>query len=61
MTELEQDLKDAEIDINKLLKIIVELEGERDTLRTAIKQYLECQTTNQWVTHFKKALEVGNE
>ena len=56
MTELEQDLKDAEIDINKLLKIIVELEGERDTLRTAIKQYLDCQTTNQWVVHFKKAL-----
>jgi len=40
---------------------IADLEDERDTLRTAIKQYLDCQTTNQWVVHFKKALEVGNE
>ena len=34
----------------KALERIAELEK-------AIQQYIACQTTNQWVTHFKKALE----
>ena len=36
---------------------IDDLEMERDRLRKAIQNYLDCQTTNQWVTHFRKALE----
>ena len=32
------------------------LQTERDKLRKGIKEYLDCQTTNQWVTHFKEVL-----
>ena len=35
---------------------MLEAGEERDRYRDTIKQYLDCQTTNQWVVHFKKAL-----
>jgi len=33
------------------------LEQKNKKLQKAIQEYLDCQTTNQWVTHFKKALQ----
>ena len=59
-------IKELQAEVSRLQSIAdhnaaqcMALEAERDRLRKSIKQYLDCQTTNQWVTHFLKALKGG--
>ena len=61
IAELEAELAESKKVIGRVHAGNSKLIDDRDRYRKAIKQYLECQTTNQWVRHFKKALEGGEE
>ena len=67
IAELEQQVASLEGELSKSKKKSLDdaikyfdISDERDRMRKAIEKYLDCQTTNQWATHFKKALEGRN-
>ena len=42
---------------HELVQQLAEARQERDNLRKSIQQYLDCQTSNMWVDHFRKAMK----
>lgn len=45
----------------KVPELVAALKAENDSLRKSIQQYLDCQTSNMWVDHFRKAMKGGSD